>query len=620
MAGKSLRDGLIFSLQAAVPTEASRFEKSRFENLGLDFADRNSFVRLGACMTLLVCPATRVVPLVAARIAVTLFALAPAGAWAQGSSPSGLPQQVVRINEEIRKGWKEADLKPSSPATEGEWCRRVYLDVLGRIPSVEELNAFLNSKEKDKRVKLVNTLLYNDKYTDDFVRNWTTIWTNILIGRSGGTGDDRLTSRAGMQKYLRDSFANNKPYDRMVVELVTARGVSQPGEDNFNGAVNFLANKLDEEGAQATAQTSRIFLGLQVQCTQCHNHPFNDWKQQKYWEFNAFFRQARVLRRFEQGGNRPTAIELVNQDFAGEGATPSPSNAEIYYEQRNGVLKSAYPVFVDNTPIKTSGYVNDVDRRTELSKLMLGSEFLPKAAVNRLWGHFLGYGFTKPIDDLGPHNQPSNPALLDYLSQEFAKNSFDYRKLISWIVLSEPYSLSSTGAAKTSSPNKPGDDPSVGDIPKFSRFYLRQMRAEELYESLVVATEAQKSRGSYEEQEAEKREWLSQFVVAFGNDEGEESTTFNGTIPQALMLFNGDLINKAISDEQGGFLYRLANSARLKPEQKVEFLFLAALARKPSKDELRVAGQLQAARGNALHGLQDLWWALLNSNEFILNH
>ena len=143
------------------------------------------------------------------------------------------------------------------------------------------------------------------------------------------------------------------------------------------------------------------------------------------------------------------------------------------------------------------------------------------------------------------------------------------------------------------------------------------MRAEELYESLVVATEAQKSRGSYEEQEAEKREWLSQFVVAFGNDEGEEATTFNGTIPQALMLFNGDLIKKAISDEQGSFLYRLANSARLKPEQKVEYLFMAALARKPSKDELMVAGRLQAARGNALHGLQDIWWALLNSNEFV---
>lgn len=546
----------------------------------------------------------------------------PAASSAAKSNQTGLPQQVSKINEEIRKGWKDAGLKPAGAASDGEWCRRVYLDVIGRVPSVEELNAFINSKEKDKRSKLINSLLYNEKYTDDFVRNWTTIWTNILIGRSGGTGEDRLTSRAGMQKYLRDAFANNKPYDRMVVELVTARGVSQPGEDGFNGAVNFLANKLDEDGAQATAQTSRIFLGLQVQCTQCHNHPFNDWKQQKYWEFNAFFRQARVLRRFEQGGNRPTSIELVNQDFTGEGSTPT--NAEIYYEQRNGVLKSAYPVFVDNTAIKTSGYVTEVDRRNELAKLMKESEYLPKAAVNRLWGHFLGYGFTKPVDDLGPHNNPSHPELLNYLGEEFAKNSFDFRKLISWIVLSDPYSLSSAGAPKPSASTagaaKTGDDPTVGDTPKFSRFYLRQMRAEELYESLVVATEAQKSRGSYEEQEAEKREWLSQFVLAFGNDEGEEATTFNGTIPQALMLFNGDLIKKAISEEPGSFLARLNGSARLKPEQKVEYLFMAALARKPSKEELAAAARLQALRGNPLHGLQDLWWALLNSNEFIINH
>lgn len=539
-----------------------------------------------------------------------------------GTSQSGpstsMPPQVAQINEEIRKSWKDAGIKPAPPATDGEWCRRVYLDVLGRIPSVEELTAFTNSKDKDKRLKLVNSLLYSEKYTEDFVRNWTTIWTNILIGRSGGTGDDMLTSRAGMQKYLRDAFANNKPYDQMVAELVTATGVSVPGEEGFNGAVNFLANKLDEDAAQATAQTSRIFLGLQVQCTQCHNHPFNDWKQQKYWEFNAFFRQARVLRRFAEGGNRPTSIELVNQDFAGEGGTPT--NAEIYYEQRNGILKSAYPVFVDDTAINTSGYVADVNRRAELAKLMVQSEYLPKAAVNRLWGHFLGYGFTKPVDDLGPHNQPSHPELLEFLSQEFAKNSFDYRKLISWIVLSEPYSLSSAGSQRSgSSAGKIVDDPTIGETPKFSRFYLRQMRAEELYESLIVATQAQKTRGSYEEQEAEKRQWLSQFVLAFGNDEGEEATTFNGTIPQALMLFNGDLIRKAISDEPGGFLANLAAS-RLKPEQKVEQLFLAALARKPTKDELRIAAQLQAARGNMLHGLQDLWWALLNSNEFILNH
>lgn len=544
---------------------------------------------------------------------------APSSIGKSGAAVSAATIQVGKINEEIRKGWKDANLKPTVPAGDGEWCRRVFLDVLGRIPSVQELNAFVNSKDKEKRQKLVNSLLYDEKYTDDFVRNWTTIWTNILIGRSGGTGDDRLTSRAGMQKYLRDAFANNKPYDQMVVDLVSAKGVSQPGEEGFNGAVNFLANKLDEEGAQATAQTSRIFLGLQVQCTQCHNHPFNDWKQQKYWEFNAFFRQARVLRRFEQGGNRPTSVELVNQDFAGEGSTPT--NAEIYFEQRNGVLKSAYPVFVDNTAIKTSGYVTEVDRRGELAKLMLDSEYLPKAAVNRLWGHFLGYGFTKPVDDLGPHNAPSHPDLLNYLSEEFAKSSFDYRKLMTWIVLSEPYALSSLGAAKsTASPGKTGDDPSVGDTPKFSRFYLRQMRAEELYESLIVATEAQKSRGSYEEQEAEKREWLSQFVLAFGNDEGEEATTFNGTIPQALMLFNGDLIKKAISDEQGSFLVRLNGMPKLKPEQKIEYLFLAALARKPSKDEVTIAAQLQALRGNPVHGMQDLWWALLNSNEFILNH
>ena len=147
-----------------------------------------------------------------------------------------------------------------------------------------------------------------------------------------------------MQKYLRDCFASNKPYNTMVRELVTATGSTKPGTENFNGATNFLAMKVNEEkGVQATAAVSKIFLGLQVQCTQCHNHPFNQWKQQKFWEFNAFFRQTRALRRYVRGTNDVDFVELINEDFGGEGSHPE--KAEIYYALRNGVTKVAYPVF-----------------------------------------------------------------------------------------------------------------------------------------------------------------------------------------------------------------------------------------------------------------------------------
>ena len=546
----------------------------------------------------------------------TSRAAPPDSASASAGSGSSEISQVRFINEQVRAGWSDYQITPSVPAKDGEWCRRVYLDIVGRIPSVQELKQFVTSKEENKRDELVSTLLHDESYTEEYARNWTTIWTNILIGRGGGTERNTLTSRAGMQKYLRDSFARNKPYDRMVYELVTATGVNSPGAEGFNGAVNFLSMKVnDEKGSLATAATSRIFLGLQVQCTQCHNHPFNEWKQQKFWEMNAFFRQTRSLRRFVEGTRDVSSAELVDQDFAGEGSTPE--EAEIYYELRNGLQKVAYPVFIDGTSLPSkSGYLDEVNRRDELGKMVVESEYLDKTIVNRLWAHFMGYGFTKPIDDMGPHNTPTHPVLLEQLAKDFRASSHNLKELIRWIVLSEPYSLSS----RTNSTNMTLDDPQLGEPPKFSRFYLRQMRAEELYESLLVATEAHKTRGSYEEQEKSKSDWLQQFVVAFGTDEGGEATTFNGTIPQALMMFNGDLIKRATSSDKGSFLSSVAAS-KLRPAEKINFLFRSAVARPATQREIDVANKLLLAReGNVPAALQDVWWAVLNSNEFIMNH
>jgi hypothetical protein len=541
----------------------------------------------------------------------------------------GIPQ-VRRINEEIRRVWEDNKLRPSAAATNGEWCRRVYLDILGRVPTVQELREFLSGKDSGNKAKLVNKLLQDAAYTEDYARNWTTIWTNILIGRTGGLDRRTLINREGMQKYLRDSFAREKPYNTMAYELITANGSTTPGQKDFNGAANFLVMKLEENGAQATAMTSKIFLGLQVQCTQCHNHPFNEWKQQKFWEFNAFFRQTRALREFAQGGREVTNVKLVNQDFKGEGSGAAANEAIIYYELRNGLLQSAFPVFVDGTEISKSGYLSDCDRRTELGKLVLQSQYLDKTIVNRMWHHFFGYGFTKPIDDLGPHNTPSHPALLDYLGEEMRNNKYNLKDLIKWIVLSEPYSLSS----KITSTNK-GDDPLLGETPKFSHFYMRQMQAEELYQSLLVATRAEQLAMPADQLEKMKSDWMQQFVTAFGTDEGDESTTFNGTIPQSLMLMNGDLVKKAISTEKDGFLQKLASS-NIKPVEKVQYLFEAALARKPTQAEIGVTNQLLARemqRQMPMKGkkaeplvdptalaLQDIFWAVLNSNEFILQH
>jgi hypothetical protein len=521
--------------------------------------------------------------------------------------------QIAMINEAIEQGWADYEISPAKQADDAVWCRRVYLDILGRIPTLDELEAFSSERGAGKRAKLVDQLLHDDRYTEEYANHWATVWTNLLIGRGGGMDRRDLTNRDGMTKYLRDSFAANKPYDRMVYELVTAEGATKPGAPGFNGAVNFLVGKVNEEkGVLAASSVSRIFLGQQVQCTQCHNHPFNNWKQQKFWEFNSFFRQTRSLRRFVDRTRDVDYAELVSEDFAGE--ADDPNEALVFYEMRNGLTRVAFPVFTDGTKISRSGFVDDVNRRKELGQLMMNSESLDRMGVNRYWSMFLGYGFTKPIDDMGPHNHASAPELLEGLARAFREGSYNLKDLITWITLSRPYSLDSVLGS-----NNQIDDPSIGESPKFSRFYLRQISAEQLYSSLISASGGS-SEGTYAQQEAKRRDWLRQFVIAFGTDEGDEATTFDGSIPQALMMFNGELTQNATSTKPGSFLDRLSQSGKSSRE-RLGRLYLAGLARQPTKREVNLAAELYRARGgDEKEMLQDVWWAILNSNEFIMQH
>ncbi|HWA97901.1 MAG TPA: DUF1549 domain-containing protein [Pirellulales bacterium] len=534
------------------------------------------------------------------------------------SSGAGEVGIVDFINAEIRKGWADSGYTASPKATDGEWCRRAFLDIIGRVPTVGELNLFMSEPANVKKQKLLDRLLDSDEYAEEYANYWATVWSNLLIGRPPQRRvNGELVNRDGMHQYLRVAFLRNKPYDQMVYELVSATGNTSPDEQSYNGATNFIASMMKRDDpmlTQATSKTAKIFLGLQVQCTQCRNHPFNDWKQEQFWSMNAFFRQTHVREVSRQGRDVESAA-LENSDFRGEGSTPN--EAEIYYELRNGTMAVAYPTFVDGTKINPSGYVSEIDRRSELGKLMIKSEYLGKAISNRLWGHFLGYGFTKPVDDLGPHNVPSHPELLDRMGKEFAGQGHDYKKLIRWIVMTEAYSLSSRVMPK----NKK-DDPSLGEKPKFSRFYLRQMQPEQLYDSLQVAkflpSEDRREKGTLDDRLRARREWMGQFTVNLGNDEGEDLTTFNGTIPQILMMMNGPLIKEVTGTEGGSLLSKLAASG-MKPQEVIDYMYLAAFARKPGPQDLAMCQAALAAHG-AGAGYQDIWWALLNSNEFIFVH
>lgn len=504
------------------------------------------------------------------------------------------------IDQQIRQGWQDNEIEASAAASDEEWVRRIYLDLLGRIPTMEEARKFLADESPRKRSVLTEELLEHE----DYVRNFTTVWSNNCIGR----GAPQRVSRTGMEKFFREAFARNRPWNEIVVDIVTASGHYEE-----NGAVNYTLAQMQnaDEGVQLTAMTARLFLGLQVQCTQCHNHPFNKWQQDQFWEYNSFFRQVGKIDHRKLDPNTGRMVddysEVVWQEFSGP----------VYYEKRSGVMQVAYPRFQGLEVDPGVG----VDRRVEFGKLITqpvdgAPPQIAQAMVNRTWSHFFGYGFTRPVDDMGPHNPASHPDLLERLSREFVTANYDVKELIRWIVSSEAYGLTSQYNDK----NKI-DDPGAGEVPLFSHMYLKSMQAEQMYDSLIVASNAHKSgRGGWGAQEEQRRLWMQQFVVAFENDENDESTTFNGTIPQALMMMNSELMDKACSVERGSFLFESMSSPG-NEAQKIQELYLAALSRNPTKTEIGKVQKMLKSYGNQrLMGYQDLFWALLNSNEFVFIH
>lgn len=513
----------------------------------------------------------------------------------RGLAPEDL-EIIQFINQELSAGWKDNEVEPSPVADDAEWIRRVSLDLRGHIPSLEEVEKFVADKEKTKRTRVIEQFLEDPAY----VRNFTTIWTNLSIGQQ----TPRFVHRDGMQKFYREAFSRNRPWKQVVIDLITAEG-----RTDEVGATNYIAAQMQDQddGVQLTAKTARLFLGMQVQCTQCHNHPFNDWKQEQFWQYNSFFRQtAKADRRiFNPKTNRQedAYAEVSWKDFQGP----------VYFEKRNGVMQVAYPIYqgqeVDPGP--------ETERRKELARLITGGDhpMIARAFVNRLWCHFFGNGFTRPIDDIAPHNPPTHPALLDRLSDEFVKCDYDIKRLITWVANCDAYGLTSRATKKNEK-----DNPAAGEAPLFTHLAVKPMTAEQLYDSLIVATNAHKAgRAGWEQSEKQRQVWLNQFIQAFGNDEGEESTSFDGTIPQALMMMNGELVRDAINVKPGSHLHEIL-TGKGDDRQKVNRLYLSTLGRLPSKPE---TAKLQALAKNSKDPAtlyQDLFWALLNSNEFIFNH
>lgn len=498
-----------------------------------------------------------------------------------------LPLDMVAfVDQGLQDSWTVAGVTPSVVADDTEWLRRVYLDLVGQIPSASEVERFLADGSPGKRKRIIDQLLSSE----GFDRHFATVWTNLLVGRS----NPRIGNRNSLFQYLRNAFAENQPWDATVAAFISAEG-----SIDANPAANFLVAHLNNQAVPATAITARVFLSTQVQCMQCHNHPFNDWTQQDFWEMNSFFQQTKMVRN-EEG--KPT---LVSESIGGP----------TLFETRNGLMKAAYPKYLERQiPDESS-----VNRRKEFARLIAeGKEpQLALAFVNRTWAQLLGAGFTNPIDDMGPHNPPSHPEILQTLSRGFVASGYDVKALVRWITSTKAYQLSS----RVNETNGI-DDPATGEMPLFSRAYTKPMTVEQVYDSLIVAT---RSEGT-DSQLALRDKWVSQFVRTYETDENDESIHFQGSVPAALALMNGEVVKDSLDPQPGTTLHQ-ALAAPGGDEVKLQSLAIATLNRRLAEQEVAafrrlIRQQISAApaplrKRVAAEAYQDAFWALLNSGEFV---
>jgi hypothetical protein len=529
------------------------------------------------------------------------------------TTPASNSAEVIKmIDDKLEAGWKENKLTPSKPADDYEFIRRVSLDIVGRVATPAEIDAYIKDP-KDRRANLIERLLKSEEYP----KNWANIWSNWLLTRSGPFS--RNNYHEALNVWLEDQFAQNIPYNKMVEALVTAKGKNIGKDRDANAATNFILAHLGEPVPAAdvakeghftmipvTSRITRLFLGVQTQCTQCHDHPFDaKLKQRDFWGVNAFLRQV------ERKGTPPNMRQMNGPGLTLELLDNENINTDglVTYEKRNGVFMVSKPVFLGGNSIDPAKIKN---RREELASLLVEHENFPKAIVNRMWAHFFGKGLSNPVDDFTEQSQCAYPDLLDELGKQYKHYAYNQKDLIRWICNSKAYQLSCVA-------NKTNDKPDAE--PLFSRMLLKSMSPEQLFESLWVSTKMEDAVGATGKKDF-KDKWQASLITNFGDDEGNE-VSFNGTVVQALMMMNGKEINDAINNADKGTVAQIMKKKGT-PDSVINELYMASLNRPATAKEIakiKAAFKESKVKDTSLPPqLQDLFWALLNSNEFLLNH
>jgi hypothetical protein len=536
------------------------------------------------------------VPVVAAVLSA---GAASKGAEPPAKGPDAADAQALagKIDRLIARRWAEAKAEPAPRADDAEFLRRVYLDLAGRIPPVEETRSFLDDQRPDKRARLVDRLLNGPRY----VAHFTNVWRSLLLPEAGNNFQIRL-QQGGFENWLKKQLARNAPYDAMVRELLSAKiggGGLNPLVALYGdgGALTYyLAKELKPENL--AAGTARVFLGVSVECAQCHNHPFADWKKEQFWGLAAFFAGIKAQRQMDfllPGGDDGAKHELT-----------IPGTETVVQAK-----------FLDG---KVPEWKGDVTARAALADWVTSKDnrFFARATVNRVWAYLLGTGLIEPVDEMvGATSTATHPELLDLLAREFVEHQFDLKFLYRAIAATRAYQLTSAATHQSQ------DDPTL-----FARMPLRGLTGEQLFDSVAMAT-GYRDSGSGDDlisgllggNRSARSEFLTRFAASGRAVESQTS------ILQALSLMNGKVTQAATSLERSETLAAVVDAPFLTTEQRVETLYLAVLSRRPEAKELDravkfVESAVKGAKGTdaASNALADVFWALLNSPEFVLNH
>ncbi|MFO0969203.1 MAG: DUF1549 and DUF1553 domain-containing protein [Gemmataceae bacterium] len=485
------------------------------------------------------------------------------------------------IDEAVNARLKAEGIPASARAGDTEFLRRVSLDLTGVIPSPERVRAFLDDTNPNKREALIDELLKSERFGKYHAEQWA----GLMIPRES---NNRVLKHEPLQNWLAKDFNDNVPLSKLVYDLVTATGSQEE-----NGAVTYFVGNPTVD--KMTDNVTRMFLGVQLQCAQCHNHPFVDWKQNEYWAMAAFFMKTKLTATPQAAAKKGVPPGIIETSAPAKGKKGNlPESAKFVPAK---FLQGESPKLDPKEPY-----------RPVLAKWITSADnpFFARAMVNRWWHTMFGRGIVNPVDDMHEENGPTHPELLDALTDQLKLNNFDLRYLLKAICLSETYQ-------RTSMPT----DKNKEDTALYSHRLVRVMTPEQLYDSLSTVVGLPKG-GPREKLKAPTKKGPTgpreNFLAFFRIDEGADTLEYQAGIPQALRLMNSAPLNNF-----AGTIAKASESSKA-PEKVIENLFLATYNRRPTAAETKTFTAYVARQPNPQTAYGDICWSLINSSEFSMNH